>query len=71
MSYQIIFSRIARKELEISVDWYNECLENLGARFTDAIDDRLMLLSQTPELFPVKPSGYREVIVRNFPLLIV
>jgi plasmid stabilization system protein ParE len=71
MSYQIILSRIAKKELETSVDWYHECQENLGARFIEAIDDRLAALSQNPGLFPIKPSGYREVLVKKFPFLIV
>lgn len=71
MAFQIILSSIALKELEDSVDWYNERLDGLGERFIYAVDNRLALLSETPDMFPVKQSGYRETSVEKFPYLIV
>lgn len=54
MAFQIILSKTALKELEDSVDWYNERQNGLGAHFIEAIDNRLALLSETPDLFPIK-----------------
>jgi len=71
MSFQIILSTTALKELEASVDWYNERQDGLGNRFIDAVDNRLALLSETPDIFPVKLSGYNEVMVEKFPYLII
>ena len=71
MAFEIKLSAVAQKELEESVDWYNERVDGLGKRFIEAIDKRLALLADTPDMFPVKLSGYNEVSVEDFPYLIV
>ena len=71
MAFRIILSATALKELEESVDWYNERQDYLGERFIEAVNKRLSLLSETPDVFPVKLSGYNEVLVEKFPYLIV
>ena len=71
MGFQIILSAVALKELEASVDWYNARQDGLGTRFIEALDNRLALLSETPDIFPVKLSGYNEALIEKFPYLIV
>ena len=71
MAFQVILSVAAFKELEASVDWYESCQDGLGTRFVDAVDRRLALLAQTPDIFPIKLSGYHEVLIEKFPYLIV
>jgi plasmid stabilization system protein ParE len=71
MSYQIILSALAFEELESAVDWYDECEHGLGKRFIEAIDNRLAVLSETPDIFAIKSSGYNEVALEKFPYLIV
>jgi hypothetical protein len=60
MPYQIILSALALKELESAVDWYNECEQGLGERFVEAVDNHFLLLTRTPDIFPVKLSGHNE-----------
>jgi plasmid stabilization system protein ParE len=71
MAFRIILSALALNELETAVDWYNSREENLGKRFIESVEERLVLLSHTPALFPIKSSGYNEVLVEKFPYLIV
>ena len=71
MPFQIILSTPALKELESAMDWYEAREAGLGKRFVDVVDKRLHLLSETPDIFPIKPSGYNEVSVNNFPYVII
>ncbi len=71
MPYQVILSALALKELELAVDWYNECEYGLGKRFIEAVDNRLALLSETPDILAIKLSGYHEATIEKFPYLIV
>jgi plasmid stabilization system protein ParE len=43
----------------------------LGRRYIIAVDNRLAALSENPEIFSIKSSGYNEVVVEKFPYLIV
>lgn len=71
MAFFVVLSSTALQELETSVDWYNERQDGLGERFIEAVDKRLTLLADTPDMFPVKRSGYNEVVIEKFPYLIV
>ena len=71
MAFRIILSALALNELESAVDWYNSKEDNLGKRLIESVEERLVLLSHTPALFPIKSSGYNEVLVEQFPYLIV
>ena len=67
MAFRVILSDTALRELEASADWYNERLDGLGRRFIEAVDERLALLAETPEMFPKKASGFHEVVIEKFP----
>lgn len=71
MSYRIVLSATALKELETSIDWYNERQNNLGAKFLEAVDESLKSLTKIPDIFPIKVSGYREVAITKFPFVLV
>jgi plasmid stabilization system protein ParE len=71
MPFEIILSTTANKELESAVDWYNERLDGLGLHLIEAVDKRLSLLSETPDMFPVRESGFNEILIEKFPYLIV
>ncbi len=71
MTFHVVLSALALRELESAVDWYNEREDGLGKRFVDSVDKLLVLLSETPDIFPVKSSGFNEVLMEKFPYLIV
>ena len=71
MPFEIKLTATALKEMEDQVDWYDNRQDGLGTKFTQAVDNRLELLCDTPGMFPVRASGYREILIDNFPFLIV
>ncbi len=71
MPAQVIFSSIAIKELEQSSDWYEEQLTGLGKRFVETIRETLILTSTHPEAFPKTKDQFREVVVSDFPFIVV
>ena len=64
MAFEIRLTSKALEEMEGQVDWYENRQEGLGTRFTEAVDKRLALLCDHLDMFAVKASGYREVLVR-------
>lgn len=71
MNYQVIFHPIADKEYRDAYLWYEERLEGLGDRFTEAIENQLNQIIAKPLLHAKKRGIYREVKADTFPYLIV
>ena len=71
MTYRIVLSTAALKELDDSYDWYEEKSFGLGPRFILAVNDALNRISLNPEAFPKKNDDYREILTKVFPYLIV
>ncbi len=71
MVFQIILNVTARKEIQESFHWYELRQSGLGLRFINAIEKRFDFLSKTPDIFPVKSSGFREALVVDFPFSII
>jgi hypothetical protein len=71
MAFRIIFHPLADKEFSTAYQWYEERMEGLGDRFTEAIENQLNQLISKPLLYPKKRSSYREAKVDTFPYLVV
>lgn len=71
MNYQVIFHPIADKEYRDAYLWYEERLEGLGDRFTEAIENQLNQIIAKPLLYAKKRGVNREVKADTFPYLIV
>ena len=71
MSYEIILSPKALKELDDSYNWYEEKSTGLGVRFISAVDKRLQEISNYPDRYPKKKVNFRETQTSVFPFTII
>lgn len=71
LSYTILFSSKAEKEIRYTWAWYEERQIGLGDRFVDELLLRIKAVQQQPELFSSKYKSYREVKLAVFPMLII
>jgi plasmid stabilization system protein ParE len=67
----VIFSSIAIRELEQSSDWYEDRSIGLGKRFVKTVSDTLLTTSTAPEAFPKSKGYFREVVIKDFPFIII
>ena len=47
----VVFRRIARRELDDAISWYEERREGLGQEFSSAIEKQLERIVSSPEQF--------------------
>lgn len=71
MSYRIIISTAAAKDLQKSFEWYESLSAGLGFRFVEFVDKVLAILELYPESFPLKKDSFREASIKRFPYLVV
>ncbi|HEU4551432.1 MAG TPA: type II toxin-antitoxin system RelE/ParE family toxin [Chitinophaga sp.] len=67
MSYTIVLSAPAEKEIDDSFNWYEDRLQGLGIRFIENIEKTLLQVSRHPESYPVKKEKFREIVIEKFP----
>lgn len=65
------FSLVAIKELEESSDYYEEKQDGLGERFVLAIYKSVKSIENNPEAYVRRNSLYREIVVDDFPYVVV
>ena len=71
MTFKIVVSLRARKDIEESYDWYEGEKLGLGVRFVLSIDHVFNVISMNPEAFARQKKDYRQLPVKDFPYLIV
>ena len=71
MTFRVIFHPLADKEFNDAYQWYEQRLEGLGERFSEAIEHRLDQIVNDPLLFPETKNSYRAAKAETFPYLIV
>ena len=57
----------ARQELLDAILYYEEIRADLGARFKDEVDRCVLWITDHPELYRLRPTGYRRINLRAFP----
>ncbi len=60
----------AQWEFLDAISFYEEVSSGLGQRFKDEIDRCVLWIADHPELYRVRPSGYRRINLRVFPYYI-
>ena len=63
----IVFRRIARRELDESISWYEAQRAGLGVEFAVEVDTFLQRIAETPEQFPHIRGEIRRTVLRRFP----
>ncbi|CAN5687533.1 hypothetical protein BH11VER1_BH11VER1_33600 [soil metagenome] len=66
----IRFVEEAQWELLDGISYYEEARSGLGQRFKDEVDRCILWIADHPELYRVRPSGYRRINLRVFPYYI-
>ena len=71
MEYTILFHPKAETEFLNAYLWYEELLEGLGERFSNAVENQIKLISKNPEHYQLRKKDCRESRTKIFPYLIV
>ncbi len=70
MNYRVIYRRIAQKEFDDALDYYEQRRPGLGDRFADAVHDAMQRITQNPLAYAVAHRDIRKTIVFKFPYVI-
>ena len=71
MSYQLRLSEEADYDFRQAAEWYEQQGEGLGIRFINVIKNKLDVIQNSPERYPVRKYNFREAPVKTFPYLII
>jgi toxin ParE1/3/4 len=69
--HEIIFHRLASRELRAAGEWYRARSEATRGRFRQAILEALDRIDRDPVMPPTIVGGYRRVKLRQFPFLLI
>ena len=64
------FVEEAQRELLDAISYYEEARAGLGRRFKDQVDRSVLWIADHPELYRLRPAGYRRINLRVFPYYI-
>ncbi|HEX5874132.1 MAG TPA: type II toxin-antitoxin system RelE/ParE family toxin [Pyrinomonadaceae bacterium] len=67
MSSLIVFRRIAKRELDDAMSWYEGRREGLGREFSDAVEKQLARIAANPDQFAPIKGPVRRAILHRFP----
>ena len=67
MPAQIVFRRIAKREMDESIAWYENQRAQLGVELAVEINRTLQNISHSPKQFPLMRGEVRRALVRRFP----
>ena len=71
MKRGLVLRRVAEKEFDDSIAWYESQREGLGHEFRAAIEQYFQRIADKPERFPeVRGEVRRAVVLRRFPFVI-
>lgn len=67
MTLEVVFRRVARRELDEAALWYEERRRGFGIQFVSEIDRAVDLAAENPQRFPVMYRNIRCARARRFP----
>jgi toxin ParE1/3/4 len=70
MKRGFVLRRLAEKEFDASIAWYEGEREGLGVDFRSTIEEYFQRIAENPERFPEVRSEVRRAVVRRFPFVI-
>lgn len=71
MKYKVVISEKAIRELNNSIDWYNEHKTGLGTRFYSKVSKAVKTITKNPYAFGLKFEDFRYITVDVFPFIVV
>lgn len=71
MAFRVSVSEEARNDILKASSWYESEQKGLGGRFLLIIGRQIKYLSNFPEAFPMKKDNFRELVVNEFPYVII
>jgi toxin ParE1/3/4 len=67
MSHEIVIRPEAEADLAEAKQWYNERRAGLGEDFLLCVDEALVKIARSPELYPVVHKDIRRGVIHRFP----
>jgi plasmid stabilization system protein ParE len=67
MSLSVVFRRIAKREFDDAISWYQDRLEGLGREFSVAVEQQLGRIALSPNQFACVIGDVRRAVLRRFP----
>ena len=67
----IVFSKLAKRELDDACHYYNRELEGLGNRFREDIRQSVKRIAQHPQAWSIERGEIRKYVLHRFPYKIL
>jgi len=67
MSFSVVFRRIAKREFDDAISWYEDGREGLGRGFSVAVEQLLARIALSPNQFARVRGDVRRAVLRRFP----
>ncbi|HEX6716633.1 MAG TPA: type II toxin-antitoxin system RelE/ParE family toxin [Pyrinomonadaceae bacterium] len=67
MSFTVVFRRIAKREFDDAISWYQERREGLGRELRVAVEQQLGRIALTPYQFACVKGEVRRAVLQRFP----
>ena len=67
MSFSVVFRRIAKREFDDAISWYQERREGLGREFSVAVEQQLEQIALSPNQFACVRGDIRRAVLQRFP----
>jgi plasmid stabilization system protein ParE len=67
MSFSVVFRRLAKREFDDAVSWYEDRREGLGREFSVAVERLLEKIALSPNQFASLRGNIRRAVLKRFP----
>jgi len=67
MSFSVVFRRIAKREFDDAISWYQDRREGLGREFSVAVEQQLEKIAFSPNQFVCVRGDVRRAVLQRFP----
>jgi plasmid stabilization system protein ParE len=67
MSFSVVFRRLAKREFDDAVSWYEDRREGLGREFSVAVERLLEKIALSPNQFASLRGNLRRAVLKRFP----
>jgi plasmid stabilization system protein ParE len=67
MSFSVVFRRIAKREFDDAISWYQDRREGLGREFSVAVEEQLGRIALSPNQFACVRGDVRRAVLQRFP----
>lgn len=67
MSFSVVFRRIAKREFDDAISWYQDRREGLGREFSVAVEQQLGRVALSPNQFACVRGDVRRAVLQRFP----